>query len=671
MKTRLLILTGLLALFVALPVFVNAQDDIDKRIEEAQKEVNRLKLEKLKALEEQQQQITKDINAIKAGKSVSAAPERAPEVVRAAAPGNSSGGTSGEASGGTSGSSSGGTSGSSPGGTSGNSSGGTSGNPTNNQNSFGKCQLPDSNLNDEELLICDLAEQIVLDRSDNPTTRLKIALATASGSLLKDIVATELARALKNSPGPNFDKAVTAFLLGAEAARLDKQAGSDSKSSGTTSLAVKGGVPAFLSWAMENGAVEGARDGTALTFRLNPIGLADSLSKWGTRNDFIRPSDKDGLDNLFRRDDGLVKVLRNMSVGFSFDITRGVASPLFTGDQQQLSAVSVRYQFLNERDPLNPKYKDDWTKYRDEYLQPFSNLTAQQVTPVLFNLQSVPVKFFNADLNKWFDALNSALEAHPTKDLSSENDPRAIEEIRAVLEVEIAKLPLDKIKNDSALITALNTLGNASIQLNKGFNEVMRKVANGRVISFEYTNYRNVNAPDLSNLRAIVSKGFWDGADLTFNGSLTFFNKKPAPVAGATVKRIRDFDFTLQVDIPFSSFIKGAARSLDSPTLPLPPPRIIGIPVLTFAGKYQRLASDAVMPDGAILAGSKGDLGFGQAKLTIPINFAGVNIKLPLSVTFSNRTDLIKEKEIRGNFGFTFDIDPFFNALKDRLFPQF
>lgn len=43
----------------------------------------------------------------------------------------------------------------------------------------------------------------------------------------------------------------------------------------------------------------------------------------------------------------------------------------------------------------------------------------------------------------------------------------------------------------------------------------------------------------------------------------------------------------------------------------------------------------------------------GQARLTIPI-FDGINI--PLSVTYANRRELIKESKVRGNFGVTFDL---------------
>ena len=56
--------------------------------------------------------------------------------------------------------------------------------------------------------------------------------------------------------------------------------------------------------------------------------------------------------------------------------------------------------------------------------------------------------------------------------------------------------------------------------------------------------------------------------------------------------------------------------------------------------------------------------GKGQAKLTIPLGNTG--IQLPLSLTVANRTELIKEKEVRGQFGFTFDFSKLVNALNPK-----
>jgi hypothetical protein len=51
----------------------------------------------------------------------------------------------------------------------------------------------------------------------------------------------------------------------------------------------------------------------------------------------------------------------------------------------------------------------------------------------------------------------------------------------------------------------------------------------------------------------------------------------------------------------------------------------------------------------------RGHIVVAQAKLTIPVKGSGV--KVPLSVTASNRTELIKARDVRANVGITFDLD--------------
>jgi hypothetical protein len=53
-----------------------------------------------------------------------------------------------------------------------------------------------------------------------------------------------------------------------------------------------------------------------------------------------------------------------------------------------------------------------------------------------------------------------------------------------------------------------------------------------------------------------------------------------------------------------------------------------------------------------------------QAKLTIPLWTTG--IQFPISVTVANRTELIKEKEVRGQFGFTFDFSKLVAAMQTK-----
>jgi hypothetical protein len=51
-----------------------------------------------------------------------------------------------------------------------------------------------------------------------------------------------------------------------------------------------------------------------------------------------------------------------------------------------------------------------------------------------------------------------------------------------------------------------------------------------------------------------------------------------------------------------------------------------------------------------------------QAKYSIPVGDSGLQV--PISFTASNRTELIKKKEMRGNIGITFDLDKLFARPK-------
>jgi hypothetical protein len=50
-----------------------------------------------------------------------------------------------------------------------------------------------------------------------------------------------------------------------------------------------------------------------------------------------------------------------------------------------------------------------------------------------------------------------------------------------------------------------------------------------------------------------------------------------------------------------------------------------------------------------------GKIGLFQAKYTIPLG-NGTGVQLPISFTYSNRTDLVKETSVQGNIGITFDM---------------
>jgi hypothetical protein len=134
---------------------------------------------------------------------------------------------------------------------------------------------------------------------------------------------------------------------------------------------------------------------------------------------------------------------------------------------------------------------------------------------------------------------------------------------------------------------------------------------------------------------------------MTLNAAVSFYDKTPA-----TASRWRDLQFAGQVDRRLGA--ASDARGM----------------ILTVAAYYQWMKDDALItiedtstlpgttipvPENAVpLLKTKGHIGAAQAKLTFKL---GETVKVPLSVTWATRKELIDESEVRGQIGFSFDLD--------------
>jgi hypothetical protein len=406
------------------------------------------------------------------------------------------------------------------------------------------------------------------------------------------------------------------FLVEAEEARVDKQIGSSPSSSGTTSLVVKGGAPAILGFATENGALTETSSGTTLTFRGNPLGIYHALANNGLVSSFIEDEK-----------DPLTRFLRKTSFAFSFDTDRGPQPGVFTASKQQLSSLSARIEFINKRRPS--VYTKEWNDFLGKQAQTFTD-TINKSVPILIATEntSSPLEWRDPVLQAWYSETQALLASAGT------------DQVESVLRSQLDKLPVTELSPQT--ITQLNAIENQIGVYLQGRDLILDKIAKGTLVTFDYTNDREANAPDTSNFTFIAEKGPGGRADLTFNASLTIFNKRPTFLTSGPTRigRIRDFSFAGQFDIPFGSV------------------RDAGQFVLWGSGRYQRLMENSFTQAGTMVPNTTGDIAVGQIGLRIPIK--GLGIKFPVSVSFANRTELIKEKEVRGNFGFTFDLDTIF-----------
>jgi len=200
-------------------------------------------------------------------------------------------------------------------------------------------------------------------------------------------------------------------------------------------------------------------------------------------------------------------------------------------------------------------------------------------------------------------------------------------------------------------------------------NKLQRKLA-----TVEFTHQRPQDEPEYGSLRAITSFTLGSHHDaesntdvpnweVTFNAGFDFFYNNQPEQDG---RRLRDFQVAFQGD-----------RKLWRWTF-------LNQPTFTLAGYYQRLTDNMVInfnsdalapgtdiplpkPANVILQGTKGNVEIAQAKLNLPLGSSGVSV--PLSVSWSNRTEFIKVpgNDVRGHFGIQFDLDKLLSTLKSSL----
>jgi hypothetical protein len=173
-------------------------------------------------------------------------------------------------------------------------------------------------------------------------------------------------------------------------------------------------------------------------------------------------------------------------------------------------------------------------------------------------------------------------------------------------------------------------------------------IAKSSALSFEYAYNRLSLAddalatlsagtvlPDLSTGRIVFASPF-PAAEVTFNGSVTFFNTRQAN------GHLRDAQLSGSVD-----FHVGNLPAIGKPVVTL---AVLG------AWLQQQPFGTPVTVQG--ISTSDGAIGVFQAKVTLPTNGG---VRIPISFTIASRSEFnTNEREVRGAIGLTFDFDKLF-----------
>jgi hypothetical protein len=416
-----------------------------------------------------------------------------------------------------------------------------------------------------------------------------------------------------------------------EGLRLNKFVGATSGGSGTTSLLSKVATPALLGFATEYGGIVQSNNGSTSTLRGNLFGIS-RMFVGAVRYPSCQPAL--GFLEHFSGAISFENVSSTQSKGTAQTAagTTPVAADLF-GNDFRMASWSGRFD-ITRNNPDASAYVTAWTAAIDKLRG------GAQVTELA------------AAVSGLFGASDSGYVDWETETIPILKDATNLADFRQKL-AERLDILIDRMSTAHAdFATRITRLSTAFLDYASVRDALLKEIQSNK-LSLEYTNQHPRGQANTSNIRFIYSHQPGSGPlVVTANAAFTWYNAVPA---GVQTGRFRDVQIAGQID----------RRLGQIPTL--------GNAIATFAGYYQWMRDDALIIIGpgnvapgngivlpgtaATLLGTKGSIGIVQGKLSIPIANA---VKVPISVTWSNRTELIKESDIRGQIGLTLDLDAVF-----------
>jgi hypothetical protein len=416
-----------------------------------------------------------------------------------------------------------------------------------------------------------------------------------------------------------------------EGARTDKQVGAPA-GAGSTSLVSKGSVPAILGFAVENGALTETTSSTTVTLRGNLVGWLDLLKN----QDFIL-SYQDGS--------GFVRALRRFSYSLTLNTDTGESAPepapagvaaitpqairaQLEKTRQQLAGYSVRAAIVDQRDPRTAANRASIATLADTH--GVELLKADDAFDDFLRSAEYTRKWLPETVDQLGD---------PTRALT-------IAQIQRILYQRLEALRLLMINRIDGFDdeVARNLL--ALDAYDKARRRLFETIRSRPLFAFEYVNAQAKDLPDSSTVRFIAEGQWGSRVDVTANAAMTFQHSGSVPLPqAADIGGRRDWQVAGQLDVPLGSLEKRVAAGAG-----------IGAPVVGVAFLLKDLTDRAAVSfAGKTFTVERGLIFAVQGRVQLSVKGSGV--KIPLSLSYANRTELLKEKDVRGHVGVTFDMD--------------
>jgi len=442
------------------------------------------------------------------------------------------------------------------------------------------------------------AHDLLITKTGNSIDQIQLNLGTVAANYLAFIART---RALKSA-----EKA-------AETARTDKQiSASSSSGSGSTSVVDKPGIAQLLGFAIEHGAVTQSVQDNTVTFSTSPYAITAWLGGGDTAENYRKYA------NTYGR----------VGISANFNLT-DTSNPTLNATRKQLNEWTGRIRLLGDHSGRSA----DALKVFNKTLGPTLQRLANDQAGILFNALKNDTSYgkVQADIGA---RIAQYLQDNPAADQSAQQ--QAISQIivdGVTAGFQNLNPPIETLKKLAQLADDYDKVADLMAADSKEMNDAIAELAKKAALTFVYAQEQPTGGGNYSVLKLVFAQGPQDSMQITVNLSGSLYHH---PVVAKNQDTFRDFTASLDLTqkLGRSPFLFDAVNK-DPITM-------------AFSGRYQR------MPENQGVAGKKADIAVAGVKFQIPV---AAGVSFPLSVTYANATELIKEAHVAGNFGITFDLD--------------
>jgi hypothetical protein len=434
-----------------------------------------------------------------------------------------------------------------------------------------------------------------------------------------------------------------------ESSRSDKQSGAGAGGNGTTSVVSQGPAAKVLSVAAEYGAVTREVNGQVITIRGNLAGLPSAL----VRKNLVPYCVPQDRSSGFCVGNSALGILRRFSFSTAFNavqqveaVARATGAPtpagqpvVFDAERNQLASASLRFEW-GQRDATSPAFLEKWHATVGKEMGTASAELSQRASEFAEPIFDAPA------YTNWQDKHAPLIRA------AGQDRARIVTAFEAAL-AELYIVMQDVIPDVQEKAAAALGAYNAFLMKQDDF---IGEIATKKVWALEFTNNRPTSQPHTSNLRFAYDAPLSKKDKLVVNVAATWYTTSQANTDG-TSSKYRDAQAALQYE-----------RGLGDIA-------IIGPATLSAAFYYQYqhapalLKIDPLKPvpgvtfvdlpaNAKTVFAEKGDIVLGQIKLSLTPKESSV--KVPLAVTYSNRTELIDKPTWKAQLGVTYDFDSLF-----------